>query len=190
MDDVLLLTHGAGSNCDAPVLVAVAKAFEEVGLRVVRFNLPFREARTGPPRPGDAGKDREGIRRAVALARATGPGRLFLGGQSYGGRQATIAASEDPSLADGLLLLSYPLHPPGRPAQLRTAHFPALRTPALFVHGTRDTFGSIDEMREATKLIPARIDLLTIDSGGHDLGPLKRGAARVVTAFQEFFRQA
>ncbi len=187
MDDVLLLTHGAGSNCDAPVLVAIAKAFEETGLRVVRFNLPFREARSGPPRPGDAEKDREGIRRAVASARASAPGRVFLGGQSYGGRQATMAASEDPSLADGLLLLSYPLHPPGRPGQLRTAHFPALRTPSLFVHGTRDTFGSIEEMREATKLISARIELLPVEGGGHYLGPLKRGAAQVVAAFREFF---
>ena len=73
-------------------------------------------------------------------------GRIFLGGHSYGGRQASMLCAAEPGLVDALLLLSYPLHPPQRPAELRTAHFPALRTPALFVSGVRDGFGSIDEL--------------------------------------------
>ena len=82
-------------------------------------------------------------------------GRVFAGGHSYGGRQSTMAAAERAGMADGLLLLSYPLHPPKRPEQKRTAHFPQLRTPALFVHGTADPFGSIEDLREAVALIPA-----------------------------------
>ncbi|HTR66165.1 MAG TPA: alpha/beta family hydrolase, partial [Terriglobales bacterium] len=93
-----------------------------------------------------------------------------LGGHSYGGRQATMLCAEAPELADGLLLLSYPLHPPRKPEQLRTQHFPALRTPALFVHGTRDPFGSIEEMQSALKLVPGRTVLVRVEGAGHDLG--------------------
>jgi predicted alpha/beta-hydrolase family hydrolase len=96
-------------------------------------------------------------------------GRVFLGGHSYGGRQASILAADEPCLVDHLLLLSYPLHPPQRPEELRTGHFPNLRTPALFVHGTRDGFGSIDEVQTAQKLIPSRTNLLPITGAGHEL---------------------
>jgi len=82
-----------------------------------------------------------------------------------------MVAAEDSSLAAGLLLLSYPLHPPGKPAQLRTGHFPSLRTPALFVHGTRDPFGSVDELREAIKLIPAAARLQVVEGAGHGVPP-------------------
>jgi predicted alpha/beta-hydrolase family hydrolase len=80
-----------------------------------------------------------------------------------------MLAAETPGLVEGLLLLSYPLHPPKKPQQLRTAHFPNLRTPALFVHGTRDDFGSIEEMRAALQLIPAATTLVPIEGAGHDL---------------------
>jgi predicted alpha/beta-hydrolase family hydrolase len=79
-----------------------------------------------------------------------------------------LAASE-PGLVDQLLLLSYPLHPPQRPSELRTGHFPALETPSMFVHGTRDGFGSIDEVVTALKLIPARTELLPVTGAGHEL---------------------
>ena len=79
-----------------------------------------------------------------------------------------LAASE-PGLVHALLLLSYPLHPPKAPKQLRTAHFSDLRTPALFVHGTRDAFGAIDEMKAALKLIPARTQLVPVEGTGHEL---------------------
>jgi predicted alpha/beta-hydrolase family hydrolase len=96
-------------------------------------------------------------------------GRVFLGGHSYGGRQASMLAAAEPGLVDRLLLLSYPLHPPQKPGDLRTGHFSHLQTPALFVHGMRDGFGSIDEMEMALKLIPAQTELLPIAGAGHEL---------------------
>ncbi len=185
--DALVLTHGAGSSGDAPLLVTVAEAFAAHGIAVLRCDLPFRQASpTGPPRAGAAPRDREGLEAAVALARSRAAGRVFLGGHSYGGRQASILAAEEPSLADALLLLSYPLHPPRRPTERRTAHFPELRTPALFVHGTRDPFGSLEELREALALIPAPTRLLPIDGTGHDLGRRPAAvAAATLNAFGE-----
>jgi hypothetical protein len=96
--------------------------------------------------------------------------RILLAGHSYGGRQSSILCSEEPDLVSGLLLLSYPLHPPRRPEQQRTQHLPNLRTPTLFVHSTRDPFGSIAEIEHALKMIPARTRLLAVEGAGHDLG--------------------
>jgi len=81
-----------------------------------------------------------------------------------------MLAAEVPELVDALLLLSYPLHPPRKPAELRTAHFPQLRTPALFVHGSRDPFASTIELKNAIARIPAYVNLLEIEGAGHDLG--------------------
>jgi predicted alpha/beta-hydrolase family hydrolase len=167
----MVLTHGAGSDCNAPLLVGLAERLAARGLNVLRCDLPYRQARrTGPPRPGEAARDRSGIGRAVGLMKRLGPGRVSLGGSSYGGRQASMVAADEPGLAAGLLLLSYPLHPPGRPARLRTSHFGRLRTPAFFVHGSADPFGALEELEAARALIPARTGLLAIDGAGHGLG--------------------
>ncbi|MBI3696687.1 MAG: alpha/beta fold hydrolase [Acidobacteria bacterium] len=179
--DALVLTHGAGSNCQSPLLVAVAGAFAEAGFTVLRYDLPFRQARPKGPPLGSAVQDREGLRQAVAAVRRLAAGRVFLGGHSYGGRQASILAASDLSLVDGLLLLAYPLHPPRRPEQLRTSHFPQLQTPALFIHGSRDPFGSPEELRAALPLIPAPKDLLLIEGRGHELSPSI--ASQVLAAF-------
>ena len=88
-----------------------------------------------------------------------------------------MLAAEKPAIADALLLLSYPLHPPGRPDHLRTEHLPRLRTPAVFVHGSRDPFGSPAEMRQALALVPAPTALVVIDGAGHDLSRARRIAA-------------
>lgn len=169
--DGLVLTHGAGGNGRGPLLVALAQAFVAGGFAVLRCDLPFRQDRPyGPPRPGNATRDREGLRNAVNALRRLAARRIFLGGQSYGGRQATIVCADTPDLAEGLLPLSYPLHPPGKPDQLRTAHLAKLTSPALFVQGTRDPFASIPEMEAALKLIPAKTSLLAIEGVGHDLG--------------------
>jgi hypothetical protein len=92
-----------------------------------------------------------------------------------------MVAAEHPGLADALLLLSYPLHPPRKPDQMRTAFFPDLRTPALFVHGTRDPFGSMEELRDAMALIPAPTDLLPVEGAGHDLRGAPRLSADILT---------
>jgi predicted alpha/beta-hydrolase family hydrolase len=169
----LVLTHGAGANCQTPLLVAVAEAFESAGFTVLRCDLPFRQRRSsGPPHPSQAGEDREGLRAAVAALRRIVSGCIVLGGHSYGGRQASILASEDHSVSDPLLLLSYPLHPPNKPDQLRTAHFPQLQTPALFVQGTQDPFGTTAELETALRLIPNATQLSIVEGAGHDL---KRG---------------
>ena len=168
--DGLVLAHGAGGNCRDPLLVALADAFAVEGLTVLRCDLPYRQARrTGPPAPAGAARDRAGLRRALDALRPLAPRRGFLGGKSYGGRQASLLAADDPGLAAALLLLSYPLHPPARPHQLRTEHFPRLRVPALFVHGSRDPFGSLEELEAARALIPAKTDLVVVQAG-HDLG--------------------
>jgi predicted alpha/beta-hydrolase family hydrolase len=168
--DCLVLTHGAGANCESPLLVALAEAFCAMGLTVLRCDLPFRQTRPhGPPPRGSAERDQAGLRAAVAAMRRLNPARIFLGGHSYGGRQASMLAASEPQLVNGLLLLSYPLHPPKQPEQMRTGHFPSLRVPGLFVHGMRDGFGTIEEMNSALALIPAQTELLAIASAGHEL---------------------
>ena len=165
-----MLTHGAGGNCNSRLLVAAAAAFSAVGLCVWRCDLAFREKRpSGPPSPAGAAADRAGLRAAVEAMRGLVPGRVMLGGQSYGGRQATMLAADEPDLVAGLLLFSYPLHPPGKPERPRTEHFPKLRVSCLFVQGTADPFGSPDELRAAIAMIPAPTELIPVERAGHDL---------------------
>lgn len=190
----LVLTHGAGSNAQAPLLIALADAFCAAGFTVLRCDLPYRQSRSyGPPGPGDAARDRAGLKNAIAAVKKNmgapvlasfarsgdSPGNTdekghaattYLGGHSYGGRQASMLSAEEPDLVAGLLLLSYPLHPPRKPEQQRTQHLPDLRTPSLFVHGTRDPFGTVAELEQALKMIPGKTKLLVVEGGGHDLG--------------------
>jgi predicted alpha/beta-hydrolase family hydrolase len=172
--DALVVSHGAGSNAQSPLLVALAETFSAVGFSVLRCDLPYRQTRSfGPPGPGDAARDRAGLKNALAAMKKIAPGLLFLGGHSYGGRQSSMLCAERSENAEpvaALLLLSYPLHPPRKPEQQRTQHLPDLRTPALFIHGTRDPFGTIAELEQALKMIPAKTKLLTVEGAGHDLG--------------------
>lgn len=175
------VTHGAGSHCEAPLLVAVAEAFVAAGFAVLRYDLAFRQARPNGPPTGSQARDRESIRHAATALRELLPGvPLYLGGHSYGGRQTTMLAAEDADVAQGLLLLSYPLHPPAQPEKLRTEHFPHLRTPALFAHGTRDEFGTLEEMHAALAGIPAPTELHSL-VGGHGL------AAKFAPQIAEWF---
>jgi predicted alpha/beta-hydrolase family hydrolase len=165
-----VITHGAGANCNAPLLVVIADTFAANGFSALRCDLPFRQRKPGgPPTRNTAAEDRAGLHSAAEFLKKAIDGPLILGGHSYGGRQATILASEDSAVADALLLFSYPLHVPDKPDQLRTEHLPRLRTPALFVHGTKDPFGTPDEMRKAMALIPARHEMQLIEGAGHDL---------------------
>jgi uncharacterized protein len=189
--DSLVLTHGAGGNCESALLVALANLLSDSGVNVLRCDLPFRQARPrGSPSRTSAVHDQAGLRRAVQLIRERFGGRVFLGGQSYGGRQASMLVASDATVCEGLLLLSYPLHPPGRATQLRTAHFPDLKTPALFVSGTKDDFATPDELEQAINLIPARTRFVQIPGARHGLVDKKNAStlpATILEAWSEFF---
>jgi uncharacterized protein len=189
----LILTHGAGSNCRAPLLLALADRFADSGFLVLRCDLPYRQVRSvGPPRPADAARDRAGLERAIELIRQESGEIVYLGGHSYGGRQASMLVAEKPGVTDGLLLLSYPLHPPNKPQQMRTAHFSGLRTPVLFVQGTKDPFASREELEKAMELIPGEHERLQVEGAGHDLGFKAKGGRAdlpemILRKFSEFF---
>lgn len=191
--DAVLLTHGAGADCQSKLLVALAGAFEDAGFVVLRFDLPYRQERPhGPPSFGNAARDRQGIWRAIEVMKEESKGSILLGGHSYGGRQGTMLIAEEPQLADALLLLSYPLRPPLKREQLRTAHFPKLVRPAFFVHGERDPFGTAAEMKAALDTIPGPHALMEVESAGHDLLGRKTASElpeRIVREFVEFLAQ-
>jgi predicted alpha/beta-hydrolase family hydrolase len=186
---VVVLAHGAGSNHNAAILRAIAEALTERGVAVARIDLPYRQKRPkGPPSPSGAAGDRAGIVAACAAFRGESSGPLIVGGHSYGGRQASMAVAEEPSIADGLLLTSYPLHPPGKPDRLRTEHLPAISRPTLVVHGASDPFGSTDELTAALGMIEAPTRLIDLPKVGHDLKPDRSGApALTADAVIEFF---
>ena len=182
--DALVLTHGAGSDHRAPLLAVIARAFYTEGMTVLVCDLPFRQARpSGPPSPAGAERDRRGL--AAAINAVPARGRRFVGGHSYGGRQASMLVAESPELVHGLLLLSYPLHAPGKPERVRRAHLSAIRVPTLFVHGERDPFGTIAEIDAARALITAPTALVTIPHAAHAL-PANAETAREIA--RQFLR--
>ena len=166
----VVLTHGAGTDYTAPLLVALAEQMAAQGHYVLRCNMAFRQRRrTGPPHPSKSDDDRFSLLQAVGYMRGVVSGRIILAGHSYGGRQASMLAAENKSIADHLLLFSYPLHPPEKPQQLRTAHFSKLKIPSTFVHGAADSFGTPEEMRQALELINAETKLVIVERAGHEL---------------------
>jgi predicted alpha/beta-hydrolase family hydrolase len=180
----LLLTPGAGADRNQAALVAIDERLSSEGVVVERMDFPYRLAgRKSPDRPPVLlAAIREG---AAALAERAGllPEQVALGGRSMGGRMCSIAVAEGlPALA--LVLISYPLHPPGKPEQLRTDHFAKLDLPCLFVSGTRDAFGSPDELTRGTKSIPGSVTHHFIDGGDHGL---RRRDADVAMVASEFF---
>jgi len=163
----LLLTPGAGADRDHHTLVALEEALEP--LPVARVDFPYRkEGRRAPDRAPkliacvveEAG--------ALAESRSIDPASIVLGGRSMGGRMCSMAVAEGLPAA-GLVLISYPLHPPGKPGKLRTEHLPDLRVPCLFVSGTKDPFGTPDEIEAATATIPGAVTHVWIENGRHDL---------------------
>jgi uncharacterized protein len=180
------ITHGAGSNHDAALLQKVATALTDARIAVLRYDLPYRLMRpVGPPPPGSATRDRDGIRLAAEWLRGELGVAVYGAGHSYGGRQTTMLAAESADVFAGLMLLSYPLHPPKKREQLRTEHFPNLRTPSQFVHGSRDPFGLPEEMQDALKGIPARNELSIFEGQGHDLKGVK--GESIAAVFRSFF---
>jgi len=177
----IALTHGASSNSNAPLLVQLARSFAEARYLVLRYDLPYRQKRPkGPPFPAASAADREGVAEAVQVIAGLTKSPVYAGGVSYGGRQTAMAAAERPDMARALLLLSYPLHPPGKSQQQRTGFFPDLRIPALFVQGTADPFASPEELEAAIPLIPARTDRLLVPGAGHDLKKAGERAAEIL----------
>jgi predicted alpha/beta-hydrolase family hydrolase len=172
-----VLFPGAGSSRDHHTLVALEAALAP--LPVVRADFPYRKAgRKAPDRQPVLVATVQAEAERLAAELAIAPGALLLGGRSMGGRMASIAVAEGLP-ARGLVLVSYPLHPPGRPDRLRTDHFPALDLPVLFVCGTRDAFGTVDELETAVRSIPGPVTLTWIEGGRH---PLDRVDDRIVAA--------
>lgn len=177
---LIVLAHGAGSNRDSAILRALAAALVGRDLAVARIDLPYRRDRPkGPPAPSKAARDRDGIRAAAAELRGVAQGPIIVGGHSYGGRQASMVAAEDPALFDGLLLTSYPLHPPGKPEKSRTEHLPDITAPTLIVHGRSDAFGSSEEFAHALALFTAPVRLLEIEKADHSLRPDRSGVGEL-----------
>jgi uncharacterized protein len=166
----ILLAHGAGAPMDSPAMTAIAKSLAEAGLRVARFEFDYMasrrtsSSRKPPPRAETLKPEYVA---AIAALKAHGP--LIIGGKSMGGRVASMVADEHH--AAGLLCLGYPFHPVSKPAQLRTAHLAQLKTPTLIVQGTRDPFGTRDEV--ASYKLSKAIKILWLEDGDHDLRPRK-----------------
>jgi hypothetical protein len=165
----LLLAPGAGADRNQSALVAIDEAVTARGAVVSRMDFPYRRA-------GRRAPDREPVLLAAVRAEAEAlaatsrldPARLALGGRSMGGRICSIAVADGlPALA--LVLVSYPLHPPGRPDRLRTTHFARLEVPCLFVSGTRDAFGTPAEMEAAAELIPGAVTHVSLEGKDHSL---------------------
>ena len=170
---ILVLAHGAGAPMDSDFMQAIAAGLAIRGHRVARFEFAYMAARrTGGAKrpPAAAARLLEDWRNAAADLRHAHPrSRMTVGGKSLGGRMASLIADEIG--AAGLVCLGYPFHPPGRPETLRTEHLRAIATPTLIVQGTRDPFGTPDEV--AGYALSSNIDLCWIDDGDHSLKPRK-----------------
>lgn len=182
-DTLLALTHGAGGTMETPSLRAYAEGMAVRGIGVVRFNLPYVEA--GRKAPGPAARD-EACWRAVAAHLRPATRRLFLGGRSYGGRMASQAVA-DGVACDGLVFLAYPLHPPGKPTALRTAHLARIEVPMLFLQGTRDAFADPALLARAVAALP-RATLHRLEGGDHGHAVRGRSVEEVVAELADATR--
>ncbi len=163
-----LLTPGAGGDLDGAALTGLATVLADVGVMVVRANLPHHEAGRRAPR---ADRAVNALARIVESARAeVAPDATWLvGGKSYGGRVATLASAERAIEVGGLILHGYPLHPPGKPDQLRVEHWPQVPVKTLFLQGSRDAFGTPDELETHVTKLPRRSTIVRVPGGDHSL---------------------
>ncbi len=169
--DVVVLAHGAGAPMDSSYMSRMARGLSERGLRVVRFEFPYMARRRSGG--GRRAPDREPVLRRAwldVIRRLGGGGRVVIGGKSMGGRIASLVAGE--AGARGLLCLGYPFHPPGEPSRLRTQHLESLAVPTLIVQGTRDPFGSPEDVG-GYRLSPA-IRIHWVEGGDHSFKPRAR----------------
>lgn len=176
---LLVLAHGAGAGERHPFMITIARGLAERGIDVVTFDFPYmREKRRVPDK---APVLEAAFRQAIVEARAAvgGGHRLFVGGKSMGGRMATHLAAQGLDELEGVIALGYPLHPPGKPDQLRVAHLPAIRVPVLIVQGERDAFGAPGELRPVIEGMAARVVLHAVAHGDHSLAvPKTAGLAQ------------
>jgi predicted alpha/beta-hydrolase family hydrolase len=169
----ILLAHGAGAPMDSASMNATAKALADAGFRVARFEFGYMAARRSGQRKPPPRAETLIPEYKAALAELAVRGPLVIGGKSMGGRVASMAADELHAAGSiaGLLCLGYPFHPPAKPGQLRTAHLADLKTPTLICQGTRDEFGTRDEV--SGYALSDRIEILWLEDGDHDLKPRK-----------------
>ena len=169
----LVFAHGAGAGRDHPWMLRVARAFERHGIRVVTFNFPYRDAGRRAPDPAPVLEAHFAQVWKEAAASTTGP--MIAGGKSMGGRIASqVAAGGDfDPVPARLIFFGYPLHPPGKARQRRDAHLSRITLPMLFLHGTRDPFGTPDEMKALTATLPSAA-LHIIEGGDHSLIAAKK----------------
>ena len=171
-DRAVLLAHGAGADMHAATLTSVADALAAARIPSLRFNFPYRTAgRRAPDRPPVLEAAARAAMEELATRTKLPNSRLVGGGRSMGGRICSMIAAADGAL--GLVLLGYPLHPPGKPEQRRVEHFPKLAMPVLFVSGTRDAFGSPNELKADAKRVKGRVQFHWVESGDHGFKPLK-----------------
>jgi predicted alpha/beta-hydrolase family hydrolase len=191
IDATLILGHGAGAGQRSAFMVDFAHALSALGIDVITFNFLYTEQGRRIP---DRAPTLESCYRAVietVYARVASARRaLFIGGKSMGGRIATQVAAADPDLRlAGLVLLGYPLHPPGRPAERRDKHLPAIARPMLFVQGTRDAFGTPGELMPILATLQPKAELHVVDHGDHSF-KLSRKDAAAQAAVYETIQQA
>jgi uncharacterized protein len=175
-DRAVLLAHGAGADMHAAALTTFADALAKAGVPVLRFNYPYRAAgKRAPDRPAVLAAATREAARELARRTKLAPDRLVLGGRSMGGRYASLAVgdADDPLPALGLLLLGYPLHPAGKPEQLRVEHFPRIKVPVLFVSGTRDSLAGAEALEQHARTIRGPVSFHWIDTADHGYRPLK-----------------
>jgi len=185
---VLVLGHGAGAGPDSRFMVEFSTALASLGITTVTFNFPYTEEKRRVPDRRDVLESCyraviETVRREVSAK----DGPIFIGGKSMGGRMATHVAAADPALKlAGLVLLGYPLHPPGRPAERRDQHLPAIRRPMLFVQGSRDTFGTPQELQPVLDTLEPKPTLFVIEGGDHSFKVARsRNQAEVFQSIQK-----
>src|SRR6266550_2856241 len=165
LETVFVFAHGAGGNMTDRGVLQTANALRARGLGVVRFNFLYKEKKSSRPDPMPRLKDT--FSAVVARARAElDPSTLIIGGRSMGGRAGSMLVAEGFE-CNGLLLLAYPLHPPGKPDQLRDAHLPAIKVPVLCVNGTRDPFCTPSLMEEVLKRVKTDWEMHWVDGADH-----------------------
>jgi hypothetical protein len=168
----LILGHGAGAGQGSSFMVSFATALSGRGIDTVTFDFLYMALGRRLPDPKD--KLEACYRAVIAAVAGRNPGKLAIGGKSMGGRIASqVAAAGAPAVA-GLVLLGYPLHPPGKPEQLRDKHLAVIKAPMLFVQGGRDTFGTPDELRPILAKLKAPVELFEVAGGDHSFKVLKR----------------